>query len=281
MVNDKIFDHKPMSELLAIVKNDFRKFDAEGLIDDTNLVKTIMYCNDKLGLTIREVREIAIPVDEFKAKLPLDFEKLYYVTALRCTNTSVVEMVNPFDNSFDADVVYDAHLDRESLGCVENYQVIIKRERDITVHNYGTWVQLDLSPTSHQFCHIDCPNKKHKGKYTIEIKDGEIHTPFKSGILYLIYVGLMKDKDGNITFPFHPLITPYYEWSLKEKILTDAIFNSDATNISELLKLARSERVKAWLDAFNFTTEKAYGEYVTMQRKRELAWYHQYFKFFQ
>jgi hypothetical protein len=281
MVNDKIFDHRPMQELMSIVKSDFSKFDAEGLIDDTNVVKTIMYCNDRLGLLIREVREAAIPVENYKAKLPLDFEKLYYVTALRCSNSAVVSYRNPFDNNFDADVVYDAHLYRESLGCVDNYQVVIKREQNVELHNYGTWVQLEVAPSSHKFCHIDCPNKRKPGKYQVEIKGDDIITPFKSGMLYVMYIGLMKDADGNITFPFHPLITPFYEWSVKEKILKDAIFNSDSPNLGELLKLATSERVKAWLDAFNFTTEKPYGDYVKMQRKRELEWYNKYFKHFQ
>lgn len=282
MVRDKVFENRPMSELMAIVKSDFRKFDAEGLIDDTNLVKTIMYCNEKLGLLIRDIREIAIPVENYEAKLPMDFEKLFYVTALKCSNTSVTGTFrNPFDNSFDADVVYDAHLDRESLGCVENYQVVIQRQQNIEIHNYGTWVQLEIAPSSHKFCHIDCPNKRKPGKYQVEIKDDKILTPFKSGMLYIMYIGMMRDSDGNITYPFHPLITPYYEWSVKEKILKDAIFNSDAANLGELLKLATSERLKAWLDAFNFTTEKPYGDYVTLQRKRELAWYNQYFKYFQ
>jgi hypothetical protein len=92
---------------------------------------------------------------------------------------------------------------------------------------------------------------------------------------------MMKDKEGNITFPFHPLITPYYEWTIKEKVVSDAIFNSDASNLGEIFKLAQQERLKAWLDAYDFTTSKSYGEYVAMQRKKELQWYHQWFRYFQ
>ncbi len=221
-------------------------------------------------------------MNDFKAQLPLDFDKLYFVCALQATNTGITSSLkNPFDNNFDQDVIYEAGLDRESLGCVDNYQVVIKRETKTVVHNHGSWIQLEVSPSSFPSCHIDCPNKRKKGKYMIEIKDDHIETPFRSGTLYIMYIGMMKDIEGNITYPFHPLITPYYEWMLKEKILSDALFNSDATNIGELYKLAQQERVKAWLDAFNFTTEKGYGEYVTLQRKKELGWYNQYFKYFQ
>ena len=280
-INDKTFEHRPISELFAVVKNDLRKFDAEGLIDEGTLIKTIMYCNDKLGLPIREIRQIAIPVNEYRAELPVDFEKLYYAAALKCSNSIMTEQRNPFDNNFDTDIVYEAELDRESLGCVENYQVIVKRQTNTTIHNYGSWVQLDTTASSGPFCHIDCPNKKKKGKYTIDIKEDHISTPFRSGLLYIMYIGLMKDTDGNITFPFHPLITPYYEWSIKEKVVMDAIFNSDASNLGDLLKLAQQEKLGSWLDAFNFTTEKSYNNFVNLQRKKELGWYNQYFKFLQ
>lgn len=281
MINDKTFEHRPMDQLMSIVKNDFRKFDAEGLIDDGTCVKVVQYCNDKLGIPIREVREIAIPVFEYKAQLPLDFEKLYYTCALNATNTLVTTNINPWDNNFDSDIVYDAALDRESLGCVENYQVVVKRVNNTTIHQHGTWIELDVDTSSHKHCHLDCPNKRKKGKYTITIKDGYIETPFRAGTLYIMYLGMMKDLDGNITFPFHPLITPYYEWAIKEKILSDAIFNSDAANLGDLYKIAERQRQLAWLDAFNITVDSSFGQYVDRQRKKELGWYNQYFKFFQ
>jgi hypothetical protein len=159
MVNDKVFEHRPMSELISIVRNDFRKFDAEGLIDEGTLIKTVLYCNDKLGIPIREIREVAIPVEDFKAELPLDFEKLYFVCALQATNTMVSCQRSPFDNNVDTSIIYEARLDRESLGCVENYQVIVNRITNTTVHHFGTWTQLDIAKND-PFCHIDCPNKR-------------------------------------------------------------------------------------------------------------------------
>lgn len=279
-INDKTFDHRPIEELMAIVKNDFRKFDAENLIDEGNLIKTVMYCNDKLGIPIREVREVAIPVEDFKGELPKDFEKIYYVCGLQCSNTAVRIDKNPFDNNVDQDVIYNAHLNRDQLGCVENYQVVVERKSKEIVYRYGEWTTLEISPSSHKHCHIDSPNKRKHGKYQVEINDDHIKTPFRSGILYIMYIGMMKDENGNITFPFHPMITPYYEWTIKEKILMDMIFNSDG-NVGDMLKLAQQERLKAWLDAFNFTTEKGYGEFVQYQKKKELGWYNRWFKYLQ
>ncbi len=41
-VPKKLLELRPMDELMAIVKSDFRKLDAEGLIDDGICIKTVM-----------------------------------------------------------------------------------------------------------------------------------------------------------------------------------------------------------------------------------------------
>lgn len=279
-VPKKNLELRPIVELLAIVRRDLRQLDDEGMIDEGRLIKVIMACNDRLGIPIREIKQKCLQVSDFKAQLPLNFEKLYFVAAVKATNTLVMQGRNPFDNSFDRDVIYEADLDRGSFGNTDSYAVTIKRVTETTVHNINTLVGLDVSPQSNGFCHPYCPNLKVKGKYTVTIEDDHINTPFRSGELYIMYLGTMEDEEGNLLFPFHPLITPYYEWSIKEKVLQDAIFNSDG-NYADKLKYAQGERVKAWLDAYNITTEKGYGEYVDMQRKKELGWYNQYFKFFQ
>lgn len=276
----KTFEHRPMSELMAIVRQDFRKLDDEGLIDEGNLIKVVMYCNDRLGIGVREVQHGCIPVDDYKAKLPLNFEKLFFTCALKATNSITLSMRNPFDNNFDRDVIYEAELDRESFGGTDFYGVRIKRETMMTVHNKGEWVALSISPDSVAHCHTACPNTKKEGKYTIQIQDGHIITPFRCGELYIMYIATMCDTEGNLLFPFHPMITPYYEWSIKEKVLLDGIFNSDIVD-PNLLQLAQREKAKAWLDAYDMTTSKGFGEYVAMQRRKELGWYNQWFKFFQ
>lgn len=279
-INGKTFEHRPISELMAIVRQDFRNLDDAGMIDEGSVIKTIMHCNERLGITIREIKQICIPVQDYKAKLPLNFEKLYFAAALTATNTIIHKTINPLNNNFDTDVIYKAEIDRGSFGNTSSYAVTIKREENITIHNKGNWIDLDIHPSSLSMCHNSCPLSRRKGKYTITIKDDIIHTPFRSGEIYLMYLGTLQDEDGNILFPFHPLITPYYEWSIKEKVLLDAIFNSDG-NYGDMLKLAQLEKAKAWLDAFNISTEKGYGEYVDMQRKKELGWFNTYFKYFQ
>lgn len=280
-MNGKVFEHRPIKELISIVKGDLKKLNDEGLIDEGSLIKTIMWCNDRLGIPIREVKQISIPVENYEASLPIDFEKLYYVCALNCTNTHITTALqNPFNNTFDRDVIYDAKVNRECIGNTDHYQVVINKTVNTQVVAFHNWIDLSISPSSFGFCHEGCPNMTRPGKYQISIVNDKIETPFKKGELYLMYLGNMKDEDGNLLFPFHPLITPWYEWALKEKVIMDAIFNSEG-NYGDLLKLSQLEKSKAWLDAFNFTTERSYGEYIQLQRQKELKWYTQYFSIFQ
>lgn len=282
MLNNKFFTHRPVSELFAIVKQSLRKLDNEGLVDDGSLIKKVMWCNDKLGIPIREIRQICIPVRNYEAKLPLDFEKLYYTFATQATNTIIQHnQTDPFNNNFDTDILYEAHVDRESLGCADNYKVVIKRQNTTVSCFRSEWIALEVDPHSFRFCHSSCPNTRKRGRYIVTIDDFTIHTPFKSGEIYVMYLGAMKDSDGNVLFPFHPLITPYYEWSLKEQAFEDAVMNSEGPEYIELLKYAGQKRSETYIEAFNITLEKGYGEYAEAQRKKELGWYNQYFKYFQ
>lgn len=279
-INNKTFEHLPVSNLFAIVKGDFRKLDDEGLIDEGRLIKTIMWCNDKLGIPIRELKECAIPVADYQAKLPLDFDKMYYVCGLKSKETIIHEQRNPFDNNVDTDVVYDAKMDRGSFGGTDHYTITVKRLTNVTVHEHQNWITMDVDQSSTKYCHSNCPNVANRNKNKIRIEDDVVHTPFQEGMLYIMYLGNMRDSEGNLLFPFHPMITPWYEWCLKEKILMDAVFNSDG-NYGELLKLAKQEKNFAWLDAFNITMEKGYGEYVGLQKKKEQEYFNKYFKYWQ
>jgi hypothetical protein len=278
-INSKTFEHRPISELMAIIKNDLRKLDDEGLIDEGTLIKTVKYCNDRLGINIREIKQACLQVDDYKTKLPLNFEKLYFVGGIKVSNSSF-QLRDPFNNNFDRDVIYEADIDRGTFGNEASYSVTIKRETTNHVVNIQNLVGLDVSPTSHSYCYPACPNMRRKGRYTVEIQDDHLVTPFRCGEVYIMYLATMSDEEGNLLFPFHPMITPYYEWSIKEKVIMDAIFNSDG-DYTTLLQLAQRERAKAWLDAYDMTTSKGFGEYVQMQKRKELGWYNQWFKYLQ
>lgn len=280
MVNNKLFEHRPVEELFAIVKGDFRKLDDEGLIDNGTLLKAIRWCNDKLGVYLREVKEVCITVHNHKAKLPLNFEKLYFAAATYKSDGITTEMYNPLqaiNGHVDADVIYDAKVESGVIGCDHHNTVIINRKGKTVTQSFGSLIPLRIA--SGPLTHIGCPNIKMNCPNHISIKNDEIETTFRNGEIYMMYISTMEDEKGNLLFPFHPLITPYYEWTLKEKVLIDAIFNSDdATgDLANKLQLAQQEQLKAWLDAYNITTSRSFGYYTQLQKEKELRWYKDHF----
>lgn len=294
MINGKNLEHRPISDLMTIVRRDLKKLNAMGLIDEGSCVKTIMSCNATLGIPIREIRQICIPIDDYKGQLPLDFEKLYYACFHADTKLLVYNMRNPFDNKVDADAIYEARVqsgyfegkEKVTINIARRHDLLINdlendRFQDVTVSEMTSWKGLDVAKISEKHCFPGCPIVKHKGRPTLIINDDNtIEVSIKKGVLYVMYVANMKDSEGRLLFPFHEKITPWYEWAVKEKVIMDAIFNLEGQEFAGLLKIAKQERGLAWIDAFNATTDKALGAHSKSERQKELKWYNQYFKYF-
>ncbi len=93
----------------------------------------------------------------------------------------------------------------------------------------------------------------------------------------MMYFTAMQDEHGEVIVPFHPLVTNWYEWCIKEKILQDMLFNSDGDVVNKL-QYATRERSKYWLDAMNFIMEPHYKQLQELQKKTEQRFYNTYYK---
>lgn len=275
-----IFEYKPIEEFIAMVKGQLKTLDSQGLVEDLDIISSVMYCNDKLGVSIQKIQECIIPIEEFRGIKPRNFQKIYYLAALTTSNTMVANMRNPFDNNFDRRIIYDVKVDRGSFGCADCYNVTINRGTDTIIQTYHTWYDLGVSSENKNLLHMSSPNGRRTGKYTVKFEGDDIITPFRRGELYMMYISNMSDNEGNLLFPFHPLVTPWYLWYTIEQIVTKAAFNSDLNN-GDLPSLATRNKSLAWLDAYNFTQSEPYNTFLDKKRKRELGWYNKYFKLFQ
>src|SRR5690606_30070983 len=73
-----------------------------------------------------------------------------------------------------------------------------------------------------------------KGEYNVDIENNKFKFNFDSGEVYISYLGNLISEDGEIEIPFHPKLNPYYEYSIKEKILEDIFLNSESDVINKL-----------------------------------------------
>ncbi len=271
-----------LSKLIASVTNDLPALDAQGFIDPSRLIKTVMTCNEQLGIPIYRIKECFIPVSNYRADLPLDFWKVVYLCAVEETSFGLKNFRDPFNNTvtleMKAEAACEASLQVIQEGsCVTNCPTkIIKRCGTDLITTYTTWTELSLSKRSNTRVHALCMNRD-RCKYTIDIDEETIDLPFREGELYMMYFTAMQDENGEVIVPFHPLVTNWYEWCLKEKILQDMLFNSDGDVVNKL-QYASRERAKYWLDAMNFVTEPEYKQLQEIQRKKEQRFYNTYYK---
>lgn len=268
-----------LHELLASVKEDLSSFDNMGLIDEGRVIKTVMWCNERLGIPIHQIREKFIKVRDYKADLPQNFWKVTFVCAIDETSFCLTGYRDPWNNTTTLEdrAKAEAEMCTYVEGCTTKCSpLIIRRENNIEVFRYTHWTSLSLSKSSNMFADKMCFNRP-GGKYTIDIDEEQITLPFREGELYMMYLSTMEDEDGNVLVPFHPLITNWYEWCVKEKILQDILFNSDA-DVANKLKLAQEEKGKNWLDAWNFQMEPEYRQLQQYQKQLEANYYNKYFK---
>ena len=273
----KKFEYIQMSQLMASVKGDLPSFKDNGFIDEGNLVKTVMWCNEKLGMPIKRMRETVLKVRNYRTELPLTFQKVIYVAALHHTSFGTSQFKDAFDNFVDLADPDSVQVNEITLACENVKFPVIKRRLGSMYREYTHWTELKLSPASYVYTDSSCINNRVHGKYTINVTDQEIETPFREGELYMMYWEHLMDDDGNILVPFHPLITPWYEWCVKEKILLYAMMNSEADVVNKL-KVVQAEKTKSWIDAWNITTEPEYKQLHEYEKRKEMEMWRHYYK---
>lgn len=278
MINNKTYSFITLTELLASVRNELKSFHDLGLIEESLVIKEILRCNEKLGLVISEMKQVILDVNEFKTELPVDFYKVYYMAALNETNVSVSNLINPWDNTKDQTVTYEADIRAGNFGGTQNTLVIYKKNTEQRETEYYNWTPLSVSKYKSNRCYTNSPIFNYQGKYVVDFTDTEIQTPFRKGEIYMMYLAAMRNEEGEILVPFHPLVTPWYEATITEKILYTAIMNSDEPNLGEKYKLAQQKTIDAWLDAWNFTTDRTYQQISQAQRDREMKWHNKYYR---
>ena len=278
MINNKIHSFITLDELLASVRVELKSFYDLGLTDDSFLIKEVLRCNEKIGLVFSEMKQKILEVDEFKAELPIDFYKVYYMAAMSETNFNAKNLLNPWDNTQDQRTSYEADIQSGAIGCTDSTVVIYKKvpqEQDVT---YYDWSPMSVSKYKSNLCFTNSPIRNFQGKYVVDFTDTEILTPFRKGEIYIMYLAAMMNEEGQILIPFHPLLTPWYEAVLTEKIIYMGIMNSDETNLADKYKLAQQKSSETWLDAWNFTTDRTYQQIQQAQKDKETKWFNQYYR---
>jgi hypothetical protein len=231
--------YKTIDALSADVKSDMKSFDVDNMIEPQDLIRAARYVTKDLGLKLHMTKEAILSVDYNKAKLPLNFHFFNYGLLCTCKETcqvipggtQIIEtpypiyQVAPDAPSACSTSSSDTTSPRIIVNCKGEVFEITQVLRTETI-KYSKILPLKLvNSTPVLDCY--CPNLYFECDNEIKIEGGYLKTNFKCGDVYINYQADLEDDDGNVLVPDHDIITRYYEYALKDKILENLLMNGE------------------------------------------------------
>lgn len=305
--------YKTFDQLLSEVKGDFEAYSIEDKIKTHNLLSVAKRVTYDLGLKIFKTKNVILEVEYGRAKLPDDFYILNFLYGLgRFTSkdilpqgTHVEEIPLP---------VPDYHPGTSSIDICATPPICPTTEVDpcdpcqapepcgCNTCNCDTWVNCKgqtmtlIQKVKYQvrewteFYRIKllgddkyydplCPNKTWYSGNTGYIRDGYIYFSFKTGEVYLNYMGMMEDEQGNLLVLDHDGINPYYEYALKKKILETLLANRETVD-AHFIKLIMEEYRIARNYAVTIVRTPDFKEMQDTYKRNKTIMFNRYYKMF-
>lgn len=283
------WEYTTLDSIMNSVKEDLHLYDDNNLINEDRLIKIVLKCSEDIGERIHQSKQCRIIVKNYKAPLPFDFWKIENLYGLSCTQSfnlaSGILGARQFTFTEEKE-----GLEAEGLEQIR-YMGIIPTDCSKPMHVSSVDPKFfERTENKRIFPLVLSNNVKNKclpysacnnwqGQFEVDLDDKEFTFSFKEGEVFLSYLGALVDEDDNILIPLHPLLTPFYEYALKKKILEDLLLNSDA-DVERKLAYVKEEFRGAKYDAINFILSPKANQFAKMKKKYEMEFYNKWFKAF-
>lgn len=277
------FQYISFKQLMYSITQDLHLFDDSALVREDNLLKVVHYCNDKLGIRLHESKQCIIPIKNGKGDLPTDFWKIEMIFATQVVNApQTLTMIpqNVVEYTTAPETVKQPIVNIRKIACKDlccNTMWAVKYQNTEPVTKIETIVPLSMSTNCQNHSTNYCPRSK--GQYSVDIQENIIKTSFDEGEIFLCYLGLLEDENGDPMIPFHPLLNDYYEYSLKERVLENIYLNSES-DVLQKLQYITAKKKEAYLDAWQFSGTPEYGELERIYKQRTFDFYNKWHKMF-
>lgn len=278
-----------LDQLMASVESDLSTFADEGMINRGIAIKVIRKVNADLGLKINKERHAIVEVKHHKADLPADFQylQLAMMSGMKQEyHTNAGEQLGNLTEEHDAPIQLPvtALCDPLAAGQQENscgghfYVTQLYKER-IVEHRELRPVR--LTTRTSRLCTAESLHHHHRGtpEYEIDIEEGFITTSFEEGTLYLNYLSDMTDEKNNVLVLDHPLLTEYYEYSVKKHLLENWMLNTNG-DVAQKLVYIKNEMKEARMRALNFINTIEYSQIREFYQQNRLQFAKKYYRMF-
>lgn len=279
-----------LDQLMASVESDLSMFADEGMINRGIAIKVVRRVNEDLGLKINKERNAVIQIKFHKADLPADFQ--YLQLAMMVGHTDEHFLSNAGDHLGNMTQEHQAPIEMPVIAlcdplaaglqqndCGGKFWVTQRYQDKIVEHKSLRPVRL-TKRASRNFCTLEAQHHHHQtAEYEVDIEEGFITTSFEHGTLYLNYLTDMTDEDGNVLVLDHPLVTEYYEYSVKKHLLENWMLNSNA-DVAQRLIYIKNEQREARLRALSFINTVEYSQIREFFQQNRLQFAKKYYSMF-
>ena len=277
------FTYISFKQLLSSISQDLHLYDDSALIREDTLIKVIHYCNEKLGVRLHSPKQCILKVKNGFAELPSDFWKLEMAFAIQIMDApQSMYMIPPnlVEYTTAPETVKQPIVNIRKVACKDmfcNTMWAVKYQNTEPVTRIERIIPLSMSQRCEHHLTQYCPRPR--SEYSFDLEDNVLKFSFKEGEVFISYLGLLEDENGDPMIPFHALLNDYYEYSLKERILENMYLNSEA-DVLQKLQYVTLKKKEAYLDAWQFTGTPEHGELDRFDKQRSQNFYNKWFKMY-
>lgn len=262
--------YRTFNEVLDEVSLDFKKYDAEGLIDVASLIKVCQKINKELGLKLNREEQTIVDVIGSRAKLPLNFYRLE--SARICYDAHIIEEI---PTGIHTEEIFCSKCKSNTCKCDCTLDYYVGGEMRL-IHR-TKYITYDYRQFSNLLSISDTVYNVHCNK-DVQLRDGYLYIPgVENATLYITYLSTMEDEAGNLLVLDNPIVNEYYEYALKQRILENLYLDEGedvAQKLGYVTQRLREARNNA-LSLVNTPDFKTLLKCYTANRKRM---YNKYYK---
>jgi len=249
-------------ELISQIRLELRSFDESGKIVESIIYSELDRILNAMGVKILPVHSTVLMIDNYRASLPKDFSGL--LSAYVCSEV-VTEYLDPAWETYEKEVVDIPICKTRCDYCWNGNNDLFQVYMRTNTHRWTVKETQILSIDSNSESCGECINPKSRNKYDISIKNGELHTQFKSAKVFVEYRGSVSSGE-DLMVPEAPAIMNYLKTYLKVYILKDIFLNYDMDqSIIQRIQILQANLPQLELAATTFIRSNGLGDFYELR----------------
>ena len=234
----------------ALIKEELKSYFDTGAVDDLLFPKWTDLCLKKLGKATLSVEETILNIDEFKSRLPDDFDTVK--EAWLCTD---VPTGFPFRQAFSVYTQSTFKVSSTGTPCndectPELVQAVYKTNgaMNFSFKRISLLSPGNISVRDH--CELSCANFGSSNPDSFDVRDNNFVTNFRKGNVYLIFYKKSYSEDGNQMIPDNYRVLEYIKAFIKFKVfemLSNQVMDETYKQIEAKLQRAEAAMGEAYI----------------------------------